>query len=391
MLRLILIIYAFTFLMSLPSLSQEKVFKGIVFDSETHKRIEGVMVTPTFNNSKISSNVNGRIELIIDRKYYDTLVFNHPDYYPFVKRVSKASNKKINFIELIPRSIDIDTICYLAYKENRLLSGEILDTYRGEPLMDAIISLENMQVIAYSDMHGDFKVALPRSANNIFVSHKGFDTKRVPIKYKKQNLRKVVVDMQLVDFQKDDTLWKSYKHIIEIAPLELIIGSLGIKYQYFISSKHCLGLQTSTYFAGNGPGFNSPSSKFTGFKFSPSFRYYESRLKRKSTFLEAKIISGYFDFSDLFYSWRTDKREGEFVSDDFWSFGVGAGLGWSSILHHSKHAIITIYAGVQFFPMKVPDTIQSDNFGTLDVSKLWWYIGGPGSTIEVKVIFGGIF
>ncbi len=193
------------------------------------------------------------------------------------------------------------------------------------------------------------------------------------------------------NLHQNDTLWKLYKNKIELAPFELIIGSLGITYQRFITIKHGVGLQTSTYIAGIGRGLNMPDSKFTGVKFAPFFRYYESRNKTKNSFLEVKFISGYFDISNLYYSWHVDKRDGEFTSEQFWSFGVGAGLGWSSMLPKSKHGIITISAGVQYFPIHVPDTIESDNYGTLNVSKLWWYIGGPGSAVYIKVTIGGIF
>ena len=47
--------------------------------------------------------------------------------------------------------------------------------------------------------------------------------------------------------------------------------------------------------------------------------------------------------------------------------------------------------GFQYFPVDWPDKAKDSNGTTYDHNKTWWYFGGPGSIIEIKIAIGGIF
>lgn len=376
---------------SFSAFSQFKNFAGTIFDNSTHKRIEGVNIAPSFFDTSYVSNDKGKFSILMPKKYFDTLVFTHPDYYPFIKRVAHGSNLKLHFIMLVPKSLQLDTVCYSAYAENRMLSGEIIDEYRDEPLENALISLKNNQRVAYTNSVGRFLVAIPESTSKVKISHPDFYPETVSIKLKNRNLHSIDVELIRSVLSKEDTLWKSYKNIIALSVNELISGSVGIRYQRFLGIKHAIGIYTSSYLFGHFPGYNIPDSKFKGFKVAPYYRFYEKRKMRKSAFVEGKVITGYFDFSELYYAYKQDERYGEHASEQFWSFGVGGAIGWSTFLPYRKNAFFTISAGFQYFPMHVPQTIESQHYGTIYVKNTWWYFAGPGSIVEIKFAFGGIF
>jgi len=110
------------------------------------------------------------------------------------------------------------------------------------------------------------------------------------------------------------------------------------------------------------------------------------RKKKNELYLEGKFLTGYFDFSELFYSKHLDW--GEYFSENFWTYGGALALGYSFGMKKSDNAIVNLSAGFQYLPMNVPET--KDN-GNLEVANDWWYFYGPGSYFEIKITLGGIF
>ncbi len=381
----------FILLISFSAISQFKNISGVVYDNSTQLRIEGVSIAPPFYDTTYISNKKGKYNILMPKNYFDTLVFTHPDYYPMVKRIGRGSNLKLNSIVLIPRSLQIDTACYSAYKENRLLSGEITDDYRDELLANAVISLDNNQKLTYTNVSGRFSVGIPNTTKQVMISHPDFQPQMVSVMSKKRNIRSIDVKLTRVRFNKEDTLWKSYKNIIAVSVNELLTGSIGIRYQRFLRINHAIGVYTSSYLYGFMPGYMIPGSKFTGIKVAPYYRFYMRRNINNGVFVEGKPIVGYFDFSELYYAYKADGRYGEHVSEQFWTFGFGGAIGWSSLLPYRKNAFMTISVGFQYLPMKVPQSIESQKYGTIYVSNSWWYFAGAGSVIEFKFAFGGIF
>lgn len=368
-----------------------KNVSGIVIDNSTQKRIVGARITPPFHNINYESNEKGKFKIVMPDNYFDTIIFTHADYYPYVKKITRGSNFKINFIPMVSRSMEIDTFYYCIYDENRLLSGEIFDDYKDEPLKDAIVSLENNQKLTYTNPSGKFSVGIPRSTKQVIISHPDFQPKIISVKKNRRDIRSIGVKLIRVKFRENDTLWKSYKNIIAIVINELATGSIGIRYQRFLKLNHAVGLHTSTYLYGYFPAFFSQGSKFKGIKVAPYYRYYMLRSMKKGAFVEGKIITGYFDFDQLFYAYPHDNRYGAKIHEYFWSYGLGLSVGLSTMLPHRENAFFTISAGYQFFQMNVPKTVESKNYGTLEVQNFWWYFAGAGSFVEIKVAFGGIF
>jgi hypothetical protein len=67
------------------------------------------------------------------------------------------------------------------------------------------------------------------------------------------------------------------------------------------------------------------------------------------------------------------------------------------VLPRSKHVFGNISIGYQYFPVvKGPESISREvsypSFTrTYHTWYDWWYMPGPGSTLEVKITIGGIF
>ena len=195
-----------------------------------------------------------------------------------------------------------------------------------------------------------------------------------------------------VPFDNRDTLWKSYKNVIGILPLELVTGSIGLMYLRFIKPRHSVGIYSSVYLFGYGhTPFGGGNSKFKGFKLAPFYRYYVWRKTKTGGFIQGKAIIGYFNFHQLYYAWDVDSRYGEYRSEQFWNAGFSVAWGFSFKLPRFTHGVFELTAGYQYFTMSVPPTTHSDQYGILEVDSLWWYLFGPGSMVEIKLIFGGIF
>ena len=193
--------------------------------------------------------------------------------------------------------------------------------------------------------------------------------------------------------EQTDSIWKSKKNALSLSLLELYRGGIGVRYERFIKIKQSIGLHFTYYLFGWGYDTYSsgvfgldklPASHFTGFKMAPFYRYYFFRNNRKGLYFEVKMLTGYFDFSELFY---VDYDDGEYFSENFWSFGGGVSVGHSLEFKNSM-AVINLSVGLQYFPMNVPETM---NYGNLEVSNDWWKILGPGAIFELKLTIGGIF
>ena len=79
---------------------------------------------------------------------------------------------------------------------------------------------------------------------------------------------------------------------------------------------------------------------------------------------------------------------------DFWTVGLGVGMGLMFRIGDSKHGVGNFSLGFQLFPADIPNEMEGDYNGhavTWSYSSAWWYITGPGSVIELKFTLGGIF
>ncbi len=362
-----------------------QIFKsGTVHDYYSHTSLDSVKVTSLILDTIVMTDRSGRFIIPTPPGYYDTLVFTRPGYYPFV-RVTKKAGYRIN---LIPRTVEIDTICYPSYKKNRLLQGTIVEKYLKKPVAGASVRLWNDQLIAWSDRYGKFSVGIPRSTKMLKISHPDYEPQMVEFK---RGTPMIVVKM-LLRKGLADTTWKTYNNMFALLPLEIATGSIGLFYQHFVKLRHAVGVYSSVYLFGYGHAlFSGGTAKYKGFKLSPSYRFYVWRNVKTGGYIQGKVTVGYFNFSKLYYTWDVDSRYGEYRSEQFWNAGFGVAWGWSMKLPKSNHGVFNITVGYQYFTMSVPPTTYSPHYGTLDVQSGWWYFVGPGSRFEVKLMFGGIF
>lgn len=369
---------------------QYKVISGKAIDEYSKKPVTDVSISSSVNTDNIFTGKKGKFAIILPNHYYDTLVFSHPEYFPQVFNVKKTSRYVFNNVTMINKDVDIDTMCYTAYAENRVLHGEIIEMQNRRPIVGAAIYLGDKK-IAYSNTDGEFSVGIPVLTRNIILVHPEFRSQTVDVINGKKQLRKIEVKLAREVFGMEDTLWLSRKNIVAVSINELITGSIGVRYQRFINTNHGVGLYTSSYIYGYFPQFNSPGSKFKGFKLAPYYRYYLDRSRYNSFFIEGKVSSGYFNFEELYYAYPPDNRDGEHVKETFWTVGFGAGIGFTTSIPHRNNDIMTISIGYQYLPMHVPQTIESQSYGTLEIQNNWWYFAGPGSVFEIKFAFGGLF
>ena len=386
-------ILAFFILFSYAAIAQDKTIRGFIIDDYTRYRIQGVKVSPDIYDSAAISNENGKFRVDLPPKYRDTIVFSHPDYYPFVKRVSSGDAMKLHFIRLIPRTFLLDTLCYSAYKENTLIVGEVVDYHKGKPVEGAIIRMEDNKIVAYSNSEGDFKTAVPKTNRTLIVNHELFAPKVVPVKLNDKGIYELKIKLEKSVLTKADTAWKARKNILTFSVLELLNGGIGLRYERFIKQKHSIGLHATSYFFG----FSWPmlwhtmdDNRFHGIKVAPFYHFYVLKYPGFAGYAEIKPIIAYFDFYSLDYARKNYPEYEKNVSTNFWTGGIGVAWGWLFFPHRSNFTI-GLSLGVQILSWNVPGTITDDNGVTWELNKTWWYFGGPGGILEFKFTIGGIF
>ena len=378
---------------SLQSFAQVKIIKGIIYDDYTNYHIKNVLVSPSPFDSVLYSTDRGRFKIILPSNYKDTLVFSHPDYYPFVKRVQNGAAMKLFLIRLIPRTYRLDTICYIAYKENVWLQGRVIDELLEESVRQAEIRLENNDIVAYSDRDGEFDVAIPKSNKNLIISHPDFNTAIVPIEDRSRRQPGMVIKLCKKNLSRKDTAWKYRNNLVAFSVGELLNGGIGLRYERSIKQWHSIGLHLTSYFFGfSWPMLTNSmtNDRFTGLKIAPFYHFYVWKNVVTAGFVEVKPLLAYFNFYSLDYAMKYEPEYEYNVSTNFWTGGVGIAWGW--LFYPSKNNFsLCLSAGIQYFPWNVPKTIKNEEGATYEINKTWWYIGGPGSVIEIKILIGGRF
>ena len=373
--------------------AQQKTIKGFVYDDYTNYRVKGVFVSPSLYIDTVYTGDNGKYKVVLPSKFRDVLTFTHPDYYPHIARVVAGDAMRLKSVRLIPKVYKLDTLCYIAFDENFWLKGLVKDRYTQKTIMNAEIRMENNQVVSFSKENGYFEVALPKTNLNLIINHAEYKTKVVEVKKNTRHDHYMEIWLDSSNPHMKDSANRKMNNLLVLMINELFTGSVGLNYERFVSFKHAVGFNMSSYLFGFGylPLFNQGTARYVGLKAAPYYSFYFSRTMRRGAFVQGKIMAGYFDFEKLYYYYPSDSRYGEYRSEQFSSFGFGAGVGWYALLPKMKHGVFKIYIGYQLFPMYVPSTTESDRYGTLKVENNWWYINGPGSVVEIKFSMGGIF
>lgn len=102
---------------------QGKTISGTIIDNYSFSRIEGVQIFLAPSYGIDTSNKKGKFKLNLSYNYLGTMKFVHPDYYPFYKKIAKGDNMHPQSIMLIPRKLLLDTVCQIAFKENKRIKA----------------------------------------------------------------------------------------------------------------------------------------------------------------------------------------------------------------------------------------------------------------------------
>jgi hypothetical protein len=209
---------------------------------------------------------------------------------------------------------------------------------------------------------------------------------------------------QKADRTKYDSVWRTVSNAFYIHPFELIIGSLGLEYEHFFTTKHAAGIHSSFYLLGWGYSWNTVDhelNRFSGFKLAPYYRHYFHRTAYHGFFVEGRPEVGYFKMDPLLYRyWLTSFWfTGEYLTQgkkmEFWTGGISVNLGFDARFAKAPKGLFTFSIGLQYFPLRAPkNLLVPDEYGNVwyyERNENWWYFGGPGSIIQVKLGYGGIF
>lgn len=286
----------------------------------------------------------------------------------------------ISFIFLL-----LTIISFGQEKKMKTISGYVSDITSKNGIEGVKVYDKKSSGLSYTDSLGFYFIEIRKGPNSLFYSHHKYESIAIGLKPNKKPLdvaMKPLNSPALLDSSDQPTL----KNMIVIFPLNFIFGAMQMRYDRFIKAKHSLGLSGVWYYAGRYP-FNS--TRFTGFKIGPSYRYYPIRDNNFGIYIQASALLAHFDMSELRYSYDNLIMD---VEDSFWTGGLGAAFGFTKNVGLTGHTIIDLSVGFQVLPLLVPNTIHNSNYGyEYSAHDDWWYFGGPGSVFEFKFSIGGIF
>jgi len=235
-----------------------------------------------------------------------------------------------------------------------------------------------------TDEMGSYSLTVTRKTKRIFFHHEDYHSVNIKLRL---YTRKLDVRMKKNSPEREKYGELSKKNALSVLPLKLILGALGLRYERFIKQKYSAGLYFDWYFRGRQ---YFGDEEYTGFKATPTFRYFFMHHNAMGFYLQASAIIGYFDFSVLNYVHPSDHEDEYPVEYYFWTGGAGAAIGAYFALGKARQSFIDMNIGWQIMPANYPYTMETPN-GTYEHYNGWWYLGGPGSIIEIKIALGGIF
>lgn len=224
-------------------------------------------------------------------------------------------------------------------------------------------------------------IRIPKSTDSLVFNHKDYFNNVIGLKPGTKRVKVLLTPLVL-----DSNDLPKLKNSLTFSPIILPWGRLELTYERYIKTKFSLGVILKWYYKEQ----NSMYNKYTAYQASPFFRYYFVRKKSYGFYMQAKLMIAYFDFRKLLFEWDNIV---EYSEDRFWTGGAGFAIGYNDILGNTKHLILDMHVGYQVLPALYPGKMTVDGYGNLPFTSrtLWWYIGGPGSVIEVRISIGGIF
>jgi hypothetical protein len=397
---LIIICLNLFFAIGLYCQDQKEIIRGVTINSGTGKKVAYVKIYPDFKNDTVYSGPSGKFKIRISSYFRDNIYFEHPGYYSYIHRITKGNNLDLQSIELYPNSLAIDTIFNPTLTGNRQIEGKVLAADTRLPIINAAISLEDHKRIVYSNNNGIYKVYIPNNTDKLIVSYKNYYSffAEVP-KDTMANPKDILMEPLIQIVQKDSGFYA--KNSVRLMN-GFMRGAVGIDYERFLMQKHSIGLKSYFYlykgiqYVEMIPLSSNERATFTGIKLSPYYRNYLWRNESNGGFIEGMISYGYFDFEEInyFQDSNHDPDDSKFFSETSNCLGFGGSFGWM-ILFPNSPLVLNLSFGLQYFPLNVPKTkqVKMDAWYTMsyEVDDLFWYLGGPGSYLEIKFMIGGIF
>jgi hypothetical protein len=267
-------------------------------------------------------------------------------------------------------------------QKTRRVRGYVINKTSGLGIERALVSTHDKANTVLTDSEGLFRIKIPRKTDSLFFSKEGFSSTGKALKF-----NTLKIDVKLTRLVPDPNDLPRLKNSLSFLPLKLITGGLAFRYERFFKTKYSLGLYTDYYYRGRE---YFGTEEFKGIKVTPHFRYYTVRNKSFGVYAQGGIIISYFDFHKLYYN--TYEMEYSYsTSPKFWTGGFIFSFGIEDIVGNSRNFIVDISVGLQYMPQTYPTTVTGPHGLTYTHNPGWWYAGGPGSLVEIKLAFGGIF
>ena len=270
----------------------------------------------------------------------------------------------------------------------KLMYGRVADKHSRWGIDSVRISTYDTFYSTTTSENGSFELNIPRRTRVLYF----YQDRYKPVKIRlSPPARRLDISMKTLSYMKEFYGPPTGKFMIGWLPLKLVWGALGIKLEVFLLKKHSLGAYLDWYYAGR-QFFGG--EQYTGYKIVPCYRYYFRRDAHIGFFAQVSGIVGYFDFAKLNYFNHNQYPYEISKTYILKSHGFGVGGGVSVVMNKSisKHIIFDIYIGYQYFPEDWPKKATKEGIGTtFSHDATWWYIGGPGSEIDIKLTIGGIF
>ena len=247
---------------------------------------------------------------------------------------------------------------------------------------DVNIYTKDKSISTVSDSNGYFRILLPKKERNLIFQHPDYKTRTISLA---SISRRVNVSLSPLDTSGP----ANQRHAVGWLPTKLFWGMISLKYEFWIKARHSIGIYGDYYFYG-WELFGS--EKFKGIKITTFYRYYFSRTAKKAYYAQASAILAYYDFEELYYHYHYGYPYDIPVRYMFWTGGFGLAVGWNYIFGEPRKSniYVDINLGFQLLPAPWPEQLP-DPKERYKHNKTWWYLGGPGSVIELKLALGGIF
>ncbi len=263
----------------------------------------------------------------------------------------------------------------------KLIRGEVLNTVSGLGIKEVVVSTLDFKQMAKTNGYGGYSIRIPKTVDSLLFQHPLFATKVVRIKKKHHR----VLDTEMTRLIPDAADLPNAKTSVSFLPLKFITGALSLRVAYFIKTEHALGAYVTWYYNGRQYFGNE---RFTALKATPYYRYYYERNKSFGAYIQLGAIIGYFDFTNLEYNYSNKLNTS--VPAFFWTGGFGFATGIEDIVKMSGVAL-DINIGFQYLPPRYPVSVTNEHGTVLEHNNTWWFLGGPGSLVEIKISIGGLF